>query len=587
MTSYFHSILSCLLLASITLSVATTSHGAENERIARAKEQNSAEVLARVEVAWKVLAPARAGSPESIRRAELAYNREVELFLVSLLAVKPLSEWKGTTLLSAGGRSYSLSIPAPPAGYTQWNITHFDTFRIASQVKIKSIAEPTRIAGIGAPLVLQRSGAKGEPFVYKTGYNCPGTAVIEFKSANTGPVQAVLRFYDRREIATAGGMPLAADYAAPVEVGLNTKEFRDIEFGGVFRIDKYMAVSGLYLTEPYRADKIPVVLVHGLDSSPLTWAKAINNFKSYPALAKKYQFWYYSYPTGTSWTVSAPHFRDQLNSANAYFASRGGRENLHRTILVGHSMGGLMARMACIDSGNDFWDQIFSEPPSQVKWPSAQARDTMMASLYFKKVPMVSAAIFVAAPHRGSGVADWFIVNFVKKLVKLPASLASTVLNVATLNTDGMKLTGKELASLDTSIVSLSPRDPAYIALNSRVIKVPFYTIIGDHDGDVTDLVYPHPRLLRSSDTIVPYWSAHLNQCVSEKIIHARHEGCTVHESTVDEVRRILTDRLAGKLGKAPTKPAGLFGPGEPPGISEWKHERVKAKAGSRSAKTN
>ncbi|HSI84983.1 MAG: hypothetical protein ACAI35_28195 [Candidatus Methylacidiphilales bacterium] len=44
-----------------------------------------------------------------------------------------------------------------------------------------------------------------------------------------------------------------------------------------------------------------------------------------------------------------------------------------------------------------------------MKWPSVKARDTMMASLYFEKVPMVSAAIFIAAPHRGSGVADWFI----------------------------------------------------------------------------------------------------------------------------------------------------------------------------------
>ncbi|HSI84891.1 MAG TPA: alpha/beta hydrolase [Candidatus Methylacidiphilales bacterium] len=536
-------------------------------------EAKAAERLAAVELAWNEMASARASkSAKVVKGTEEKYRKAVDAFLIAFAQMRKMVEWKGVIVLTHKGRTYHLEIPAPPAGYTQWNVLDFDSIRVASSVKIKSMSRPTRIEGLGAPVVL-RKHSQGEPYVFRSGYNVPGTAVIDFETTGGGPVRTVLRFYDPREISEVDGLTLSADFAAAVEIGINLPEFRDIEFGGVFAIQKFMKVTGLYVTEPYRPDKIPVIFVHGLNSSPLTWTQMLNDINADTKLSRKYQYWYYSYPTGTGWIISAPKLREQLNGADAYFSAKGGRNNLSRCILVGHSMGGVMSRMMCIDSGNDFWDRVFKKPPEQVEWPTPQARQTVTSMLFFKKVPIVSAAIFIAAPHRGSGIADWPVVGLIKKLIRLPIGLATTVLNVATLNVEALKITIKEGAGFGTSISGLSPKNPGYIALNNRVIQVPFYTIIGDHNSGGDLLKYPDPVLLRSNDTVVPYWSSHLNEAVSETIVHAKHTICTTYNGSVEQVKRILSDRLAGKLGRAPTKPAGQYGPDETP---EKTHEKLE-----------
>ena len=57
------------------------------------------------------------------------------------------------------------------------------------------------------------------------------------------------------------------------------------------RADKLKDKAGLYLVEPYQPGKIPVVLVHGLLSSPLTWAPLFNDLMADPKLRQRYQFW--------------------------------------------------------------------------------------------------------------------------------------------------------------------------------------------------------------------------------------------------------------------------------------------------------
>ena len=55
---------------------------------------------------------------------------------------------------------------------------------------------------------------------------------------------------------------------------------------------------------------IPVVMVHGLWSSPLTWMEMFNDLRSFPEIRDRYQFWFYLYPTGQPFWVSAAEMRD-------------------------------------------------------------------------------------------------------------------------------------------------------------------------------------------------------------------------------------------------------------------------------------
>jgi len=40
---------------------------------------------------------------------------------------------------------------------------------------------------------------------------------------------------------------------------------------------------------------------------------------------------------------------------------------LHEMVIIGHSQGGLLAKMTAIDSGTRFWDNISNKPFDEVK----------------------------------------------------------------------------------------------------------------------------------------------------------------------------------------------------------------------------
>ena len=64
-------------------------------------------------------------------------------------------------------------------------------------------------------------------------------------------------------------------------------------------------LDGLHMREPFQPGKIPVVLIHGLASDPLTWLQLENDLRAQPAIFNRYQFWYFRYDTGDPFLGSA------------------------------------------------------------------------------------------------------------------------------------------------------------------------------------------------------------------------------------------------------------------------------------------
>src|SRR5204863_7879130 len=54
----------------------------------------------------------------------------------------------------------------------------------------------------------------------------------------------------------------------------------------------------LVFLDPYQPGKVPVVLIHGLFSSPEDWADAIGHLRAAPGFANRFQIWPFGYPTG-------------------------------------------------------------------------------------------------------------------------------------------------------------------------------------------------------------------------------------------------------------------------------------------------
>ena len=96
----------------------------------------------------------------------------------------------------------------------------------------------------------------------------------------------------------------------------------------------------------------PLFVVHGLFSSPRAWIQTINELQNNPSIAARYQFWLFMYPTGRPIPGSAVsafrqaliHARDTLDNPDGSDAA------LDRTVLVGHSMGGVLSKMMAQDS---------------------------------------------------------------------------------------------------------------------------------------------------------------------------------------------------------------------------------------------
>jgi pimeloyl-ACP methyl ester carboxylesterase len=56
--------------------------------------------------------------------------------------------------------------------------------------------------------------------------------------------------------------------------------------------------SRLTFLQPYDPGKIPLVLIHGLISTPRMWASVVKELLGVPNIRERYQFWFFYYPTG-------------------------------------------------------------------------------------------------------------------------------------------------------------------------------------------------------------------------------------------------------------------------------------------------
>ena len=113
--------------------------------------------------------------------------------------------------------------------------------------------------------------------------------------------------------------------------------------------------AGLSLVRAYARGRIPVVLIHGLGSSPRSWAPMIEGLEADPILRENYQFWTFGYPTGEPVLYSASVLRRALLQARERYDADGSDPAFDRMALIGHSLGGLLAKMMAQDSRSRLW----------------------------------------------------------------------------------------------------------------------------------------------------------------------------------------------------------------------------------------
>ena len=324
---------------------------------------------------------------------------------------------------------------------------------------------------------------------------------------------------------------LAADYTTPLAVvhsriGPERRGLRGF-LGG----SRDFASTGLYAAEKPTPDKVPLVLVHGLISDPSDFHALHNALEADPAVRRRYQVWFFYYPTSLPVVYSAMLLREDLDQFIRQLDPHGVHPALHHAVLVGHSMGGLLCRLAISDGGDRYYHHFFRQPLDELKLTPEQ-RALARRAFYYHGDPNVSRVVFVATPHRGSQLASNVLGRLARLLVRVPQAVRSRVYAIVSQNRRALAA-GAPIRST-SSLDSLGPRDPLVAAINDVPMRpgVRLHSILGNRGRP--------GAVQRSSDGVVAYESAHLPQADSERVVPAGHTGTLKSPQTADELIRIL-----------------------------------------------
>jgi pimeloyl-ACP methyl ester carboxylesterase len=318
--------------------------------------------------------------------------------------------------------------------------------------------------------------------------------------------------------------PIEADFSAPLAYYPQKSETWE-GLMGAMRVSHYMGTTGLYMLQPYDPERIPLIFVHGLISTPRMWRNVINELERDPVIRAKYQCWVFSYPTGNPPAYTALRLREELAKVRQVYPKA------KDYVLVGHSMGGLISRMQTTSVDREAWDLLGQTRAKRI-FDRTQPSDLVYRSILFDANPHVSRVIFICTPHRGSEMAKGPIGSLGVRLISLPVDMTGAV--VTSMGNTIAELTGKA-GRIPNSITGLAPENPMLKVIDSRPIQVPHHSIIGDSaKGDTPD----------SSDGVVKYWSSHLKSAHSEKIVPYAHGACERPE-TLRELQRLLLLHLS------------------------------------------
>ena len=186
--------------------------------------------------------------------------------------------WTDQPGIRALATTYDLTIHKK--GGMLWNPNVFDSIKAANDIKIGGFRNAYFSRGLGAPMVGYVNDPRANPELGR--YFPPKGAAFAVTAMLTfGPATEVeggwrrkadLTFYNSvfNDYAFLHGMkvPLEADYTTPLAVLLSRIQSPDQGFEGMLHGDRYLAQTGMRMLEPWQADKIPVVMVHGLMSTP-------------------------------------------------------------------------------------------------------------------------------------------------------------------------------------------------------------------------------------------------------------------------------------------------------------------------------
>ena len=253
------------------------------------------------------------------------------------------------------------------------------------------------------------------------------------------------------------------------------------------------------------------------------------------SIADRYQFWTFSYATADPIPYSASLLRIDLEGVRKRFDPDRSDPAFDRTVLVGHSMGGILARMMVQDSEDRLWDLISACTVDNLQG-DPEDRDMVRRTLFFTPIMEVHRVIFIATPHRGGFVPQVLVQQIGERLVRTPCQIGEAFDRLLARN---------DPEFFRWRIRRGSPSSIDEIAWSSTVLS-------GVEGLKIPPQVMQHSiiavRIDRASsdasDGLVPYPHAHIEGAASELIVPSDH-FCQGRSEVMLEVRRILASQVS------------------------------------------
>ncbi len=476
-------------------------------------------------------------SPVRLRMVRLSNLAQTEVF--AYLRSRQLLDKSGFHLSTLTGRPVQFL----PADF-RLPITReeIQDVKICADYRPEKLTHVSYQFGIGVPLIwnLQGRHKAWEDLQVKALNTLPGTAVLVLgPNSRAGGYSARWFFIDvlqseTFELSPERVVPLEVDFTTPF--AYMTRQPPLFNFlAYMLRPDKSSDMQGLYMAQPYDPNRIPVIFVHGLMSNMRTWVQMINTLQNDPVIRKHFQFWVYTYSSGTPILFSAANMRTALDQTVAEIRKRYSSDKLDQMVLVGHSMGGLISKTMVQNGKGELISFLLKKQVSFDKFTedlSESDREFVRNILEFEPRPYVKRVVFLAVPHRGASLATSAVGRFGANLIQLPGTLVSRSREILDKLFLKKKIMSPEYSRLWTGIDNLDPDNPVLNGILQLPIRngVPYHSIIGNRKAaDVPG----------GTDGVVAYDSAHLDGAVSEVVVRSGH---SVHRElpAILELRRIL-----------------------------------------------
>ena len=490
------------------------------------------------------------------------YNRSLEGLLREVCAMGKIQP---NHMIKLGSPEQGIEFEVRLEG--RWRNEQFERFELVNDYETSGLDNHYHTFGLGVPLIAVRKQQEDSRLAYEKYYppdlTLPMTAFMslvpgELESLNRGTSvsgpdfnvrRAMLTLYDpleKTQVTTESKVvPLESDITTPLAYGLKNPLVNKGVYATASLLNAEFAPEsyGMYMLEPYDPTKIPVLMVHGLWSTPATWVHMFNDLRANQDIRENCQFWFYSYPTGQPFWISAQQMRRDLANIKRELDPGGDSRSLDQMVLVGHSMGGLISMLQTMESGDNFWNIVSDESIGNLRGEQATV-DLLREIFYFHPNPSIERVVTIATPRQGSQFANYATRWVGKRLITLPTVVTQDINELATLNQD--KLKASSLLTRATSIDSLATDDPVFAAMAAaqQSAGVTTHNIIGRLPAGLVRKI-TKTNSTSSGDGIVSIESAHCETAKSEIFVASEHQEVHQHPGCIYEVRRILLEHLA------------------------------------------